>query len=161
MNISTDSLLPSLQGNKKKFNEVTEFLFELLEKRSLFASSEYLALKVLAQNSCTLNDDLAKQLESYRKMKKGNTAPDIVFSGDVIKNGKTIEAPAKLSEIKSKYKVLVFGASWCPACPSDLSKIAGLYKKWKSNGVDVIFRHNITHFLHKLVLREQPRTWHF
>lgn len=76
MNISTDFLLASLANDEQKINEITEFLFKLLEKRSLFTSSEYLALKVLTQNSCTLDDDLAKQMESYRKMKKGNTAPD-------------------------------------------------------------------------------------
>ncbi|MFP4488961.1 MAG: TlpA family protein disulfide reductase, partial [Bacteroidales bacterium] len=47
--------------------------------------------------------------------------------------------PQKLSEINSKYTVVIFGASWCPACPSELSQIAGLYKKWKSESVEVVF----------------------
>ncbi len=139
MNVSTDSLLAHLQDKNKKFNEITESLFNLLEKRSLFPSSEYLALKVLTQNSCTVNDDLAKQLESYRKMKKGNTAPGISFSGDVLKDGKTIKSPKKLSGLQAKYKVIIFGASWCPNCKEELNKLSALYDKWQSNDVEVIF----------------------
>lgn len=139
MNISTDSLLAHLQDNNKKFNEIAKSLFNLLEKRSLFTSSEYLALKVLTQNSCTVNDDLAKQLESYRKMKKGNTAPGITFTGDVLKDGTAIKNPERLSGIQPEYKVIIFGASWCPNCKEELNKLSTLYDKWKSNDVEVIF----------------------
>lgn len=64
-------------------NEVADFLFDLLEKHSLFQASEYLALKVLNEVSCTINNDLAKQLETYRAMKKGNIAPDIFLKDNV------------------------------------------------------------------------------
>ncbi len=80
MNISIDFMLSNLSGNEKKFNEITKYLFHLLESHSLYQSSEYLALKVLTQNSCTINDDLANQLELYRAMKLGNIAPDILHS---------------------------------------------------------------------------------
>ena len=68
-----------LATNEKIFNEVTDYLFDLLEKHSLFQASEYLALKVLNEGSCTITDDLANQLETYRAMKKGNIAKDIIF----------------------------------------------------------------------------------
>lgn len=139
MNISTDYLIANLSTDEKKFNEITKYLFDLLERRSLFQASEYLALKVLTQNSCTLNHDFANQLESYRAMKKGNTAPDIVFTGDVFKNGSVIKMPARLSEIETAYTVVVFGAGWCPKCMEDLSQIQQLYGKWKSKGVEVVF----------------------
>lgn len=139
MNISTDFVLANLSTNEKKFNEITKYLFNLLEQRSLLQSSEYLAIKVLTQNSCTINDDLAKQLESYRTMKKGNIAPDIVFSGDVLQSGSEIKTPGKLSDIKSPYKVVVFGASWCPKCVEELSQLLPLYAKWKSKGVEIVF----------------------
>ena len=139
MNISTDFVLANLSGNEKKFNEITKHLFHLLESRSLFKASEYLAIKVLTQNSCTVNDDLAKQLESYRTMKKGNIAPDIVFSGDVLKSGSEIKTPGKLYDIKSPYKVVVFGASWCPKCVEEIHELVPLYEKWKSKGVEVVF----------------------
>ena len=141
MQLSIDAMMPLLVKDEKRFNEVTEYLFDLLEKRSLFRASEYLALKVLNETSCTVNSDLAKQLETYRAMKKGNTAPDIIFS-----NMSNIKAPgyatdvlpAKLSDIKTEYTVIAFGAGWCPKCNEELPEIAKQYQKWKANGVEVI-----------------------
>jgi thiol-disulfide isomerase/thioredoxin len=106
----------------------------------LFAASEYLALKVLNEVSCTIDNDLAKQLETYRAMKKGNTAPDILFSGDNFVPGTDFKSlPKKLTDLKSDYTVVVFGASWCPKCTEELPKIASLYPKWKDKGVQVVF----------------------
>lgn len=140
MNRSIDIMIENLLPNEQKLNEISDYLFKLLEKRSLFRSSEYLALKLLNEQGCTLNDGLANKLEHYRAMKIGNTASDFTFEGDVVAPEYYHDnLPAKLSDIKSKYKLLVFGASWCPACPTELAQIAYLYKKWKSHGVDVVF----------------------
>jgi hypothetical protein len=111
----------------------------LLERHSLFEASEYLALKALTQNSCTLNSDLAKQLEIYRTMKKGNIAPDISLTGDIYNNGSVTKKISKLSEIKSPYTVVIFGASWCPNCVEEMSQLIPLYNKWKAKGLEVLF----------------------
>lgn len=139
MNKSIDILVENLLADEKKLNEITQNVFKLLEKRSLFKSSEYLALKLLNEKTCTINTDFAAQLESYRAMKKGNTAPDIVFKRDILASAYAGNIPKKLSAIKSDYTVVVFGASWCPQCPQELSKISELYKKWKAQGVEVVF----------------------
>ena len=137
MKLSIDAMLVKLATNEKIFNEVTDYLFDLLEKHSLFQASEYLALKVLNEGSCTINNDLANQLETYRAMKKGNIAPDMVFDKlNFINQNKIFN---KLSEVKSKYTVVVFGASWCPKCKEELPEIAKLYSKWKAKEVEVIF----------------------
>jgi len=47
MNASIDMMMENLAADENKFNELTEYLFYLLARRSLFQSSEYLALKVL------------------------------------------------------------------------------------------------------------------
>jgi thiol-disulfide isomerase/thioredoxin len=70
-------------------------------------------------------------------MKKGNIAPDIIFDKSNFVNPNNTFA--KLSEIKTKYTVVVFGASWCPKCNEELPEIAKLYDKWKSKGVEVVF----------------------
>jgi thiol-disulfide isomerase/thioredoxin len=137
MKISIDTLMVKLTTNEKIFNEVTDYLFDLLEKHSLFQASEYLALKVLNEESCTINNDLAKQLETYRAMKKGNIAPEIFFTKSNFSN--PIKSINKLSDIKSKYTLVVFGASWCPKCNEELPEITNLYDKWKLNGVEVVF----------------------
>ncbi|MBP7102274.1 MAG: AhpC/TSA family protein [Bacteroidales bacterium] len=140
MQVSINSMLENLLTDEKKLNEITEHLFKFLEQRSLFTASEYLAIKLLNEKSCVLNDDFASQLESYRAMKKGNTAPDIEFKSDVFAPAYvTSNIPQSLSDIKSNYIVVVFGASWCPQCPQELSKISGLYKKWKEQSVEVVF----------------------
>jgi thiol-disulfide isomerase/thioredoxin len=137
MKTSIDRLLPVLQRNEKVFNEVTDYLFDLLERHSLFQASEYLAIKVLNEVSCTVNSDLAKQLETYRAMKKGNTAPDIRFASEIRAPGFN-PVPEKLSDLKATYTVVVFGASWCETCKKEVPEIASLYGKWKANGVEVV-----------------------
>jgi thiol-disulfide isomerase/thioredoxin len=140
MKISIDSMVENLLADEQKLNEITEYLFKLLEKRSLFEASEYLAIKLLNEKSCTLNNDFAAQLESYRSMKKGNTAPDFDFKKDFLAPGhEPAKLPQKLSDLKSKYTVIVFGASWCPQCPVELSQIARLYQKWKAQNIEVVF----------------------
>ncbi|MFO7863560.1 MAG: redoxin domain-containing protein [Salinivirgaceae bacterium] len=140
MDKSIDILVSNLLPDEQKLNEITEFVFKFMEKRSLFEASEYLALKLLNEQTCTINNDFAAQLESYRAMKKGNTAPDFDFKKDIIAPGyETTKQPKKLSDLKSKYSVVVFGASWCPQCPQELSKISGFYKKWKEQGIEVVF----------------------
>lgn len=140
MQLSINAMLANLIKDEKKLNEVADYLFDLLERHSLFQASEYLALKVLNEVSCTIDSDLAKQLETYRAMKKGNTAPDIVFKGDTYATGyNASNFPKKLSDIKSNYTVVVFGASWCPKCTEEVPEIAKLYPKWKENNVEVVF----------------------
>ena len=138
--ISIDAMMERLTKDEKKLNEVTGYLFNLLERHSLFQASEYLAIKVLNETSCTINSDLAKQLESYRAMKKGNIAPDIIFNGDFSAPGYgQNNIPTKLSDLKNKYTVVVFGASWCQKCTEEVPEIAKHYSKWKAQGVEVVF----------------------
>lgn len=137
MKISIDAIFTKLSTNEKIFNQLTDYLFDLLERHSLFQASEYLALKVLNEGSCTITDDLANQLETYRAMKKGNIAADMVFDKTNFVNPKI--TLTKLSDIKSNYTVVVFGASWCPKCNEELPEITKRFDKWKSKGIEVIF----------------------
>lgn len=140
MNKSIDILIENLLPDEQKLNEITEYLFKFLEKRSLFKASEYLALTLLNEQGCIINNNFAAQLESYRVMKKGNIAPDFDFKKDIFTPGyEATKQPKKLSDLTSKYTVVVFGSSWCPQCPQELSQISDLYKKWKEQGVEVVF----------------------
>lgn len=140
MNTSIDAIINSVSHDPDKLNKVTEFLFKLLEKHSLFKASEYLALKILNQDNCIIDDDLSSQLESYRSMKVGKTAPDFNFTRNIFAPGMAnVYMPQKLSGIKSKYTIVVFGSSWCPACPTELLEISKHYSLWKKLGVEVVF----------------------
>jgi thiol-disulfide isomerase/thioredoxin len=140
MKISIDRIIENLLPDQNKLNEISEYLFQLLEKRSVFKASEYLALRLLNEKSCTLDHDLSAQLESYRAMKIGNTAPDFDFRGDVFAPMYQKEwMPQKLSDLKSEYTAIVFGASWCPQCPPELSTLVRLYPSLKSHQIEVVF----------------------
>ncbi len=139
-NISIDHMIENLTSDEEKLNEITDYLFNLLERRSLFGASEYMALKVLNQVSCTIDDKLAWQLESYRAMKTGYIAPDFTFGEDVLAPGYgPADFPEKLSDLKSDYILVVFGASWCPQCTQELPEIARHYSRWESHGVEEVF----------------------
>ncbi len=140
MKISIDSMMPQLLKNEKKLNEITNYLFDLLERQSLFQASEYLALKVLNEVNCTIDKNLAKQLEFYRAMKKGNIAPDFSFySNTIFPNDILRDSITKLSDLKTPYTLILFGASTCPKCADEIPQINELYAKWKSQGVEVVF----------------------
>jgi thiol-disulfide isomerase/thioredoxin len=139
MRKSIDAMLVNLTNDEKKFNEVTNYLFDLLEKHSLFQASEYLALKVLNEVTCNINSDLAKQLESYRAMKKGNIAPEIDFGNKSFVNGLPQNQFSNLTSINSPYTLVVFGASWCPKCSNELPKLLQNYERWKNLGLEVVY----------------------
>jgi thiol-disulfide isomerase/thioredoxin len=140
MRHSIDAMMVKLVKDEQKLNEVTNYLFDLLERRSLFQASEYLALAVLDQTSCTIATDLSNKLETYHTMKKGNIAPDLVFNGEILAPGYVEdEIPKKLSELKSKYTLVVFGASWCPKCTEEIPLLANNFAKWKQQDIEVVY----------------------
>jgi thiol-disulfide isomerase/thioredoxin len=139
MKHSIDTMFEKLVLDQAKLNEVTNHLFDLLEKHSLFQASEYLALKVLNEVSCTIDSDLAKQLESYRAMKKGTIAPDISFGKSSYLNGVKQNIFGSLTNLITPYTLVVFGASWCPKCMEELPKLIQNYVKWRNLGVEVVY----------------------
>lgn len=136
---SVDIILDSVKKNEKVYNDLTKYLFQYFEKYSLFNASEYIALKALSQKEVALNSALANKLESYRKMKVGNRAPNFELVGDVFKNGSALKAAIHLSDIKTKYKLVIFGGSWCNQCRAEMIQLLPRYNNWKAKGVEVIF----------------------
>lgn len=136
LNTSIDMMYENLVFDQEKCNEVTDFLFNLLEKRSLFTSAEYLALKMLNEERCTIEDDVAKQLEAYRKMKRGSQVPDISF-GQATYYPEHAK-PVTLYELDSDYTVVVFAAGWCGHCVTSVPKIADLYTDLQNKDIEVV-----------------------
>jgi len=138
MNTSIDSILASVNKNEKLYNEFTNYLFQYFEKNSLFASSEYIALKALNQQEMKLSMALVNRLETYRKIKIGGIAPKIEFKGDVYVNRELVNNINNLSDIKSKYKIVIFGGSWCNSCRSEVIQVIPHYETWKKQGIEVV-----------------------
>ena len=139
MEVSIDAILLSVEKNATPYNEVVAYLLELLERRSLTNAAEYLALTVLEQDKVALQPRLARQLEGYRAMKVGTTVPEIQFTGDILLQGKPVAFPSRLTEVKAPYRLVIFGASWCPACSEAMAELIPLYEKWNKFGIEAIF----------------------
>jgi thiol-disulfide isomerase/thioredoxin len=139
MEVSLNAILKSLEKDELRYNEVVGYVVELLERRSLTQAAEYLALTVLEQDMIVLQPRLARQLEGYRAMKVGVNVPEIQFTGDVLLQGKPNSYPTRLSEVSAPYRLVIFGASWCPACTEEMTQLIPLYEKWNKLGVEAIF----------------------
>jgi peroxiredoxin len=72
-------------------------------------------------------------------MKVGNNAPNFELVGDVFKNGLAVKAAIHLSDIKTTYKLVIFGGSWCNQCRAEMIQLLPRYNNWKAKGVEVIF----------------------
>lgn len=136
LNRSIDGMIENLSQEEAKLNEISEFLFDLLENRSLFRSSEYLALSLLNNKSERIDFRLASKLEIYRAMKPGSTAPDIVFTEATHKTKET--NAERLSELQSDYTLVVFAAGWCPHCREMIPELTSKYSGWRNEGVEVL-----------------------
>ncbi len=136
LNISIDGMIDNLSGDIEKLNEIAGYLFELLEERSLFTSSEHLALSLLVHQDDLLNSRLANKLEIYRDMKPGNIAPEIVFT-EATHKPEEINA-GRLSELQSDYKLIVFAANWCEEYPQMMTELKSKYSDWRSHGVEIV-----------------------
>lgn len=141
MEKSIDVILKTVVKDETKFNEVTNYLFDLLEQHSLYKASEYLALKVLNSDECgcSVQSNVSDKLEQYRAMKIGKTATDFSFPADLLAKEYANNLPQKLSDIKTEYKLVVFGSSWCTTCAKELPQIVPLYNKWRQSGLEVVF----------------------
>ncbi len=136
LNRSIDIVLDQLKEDNVKFNLITQRFFEVLEKRSLFTSSEYLSKRLLEGDCGCLNPMFEKQLQKYGKMAQGATAPDIEFS-EFTYFPEGVKAKA-LSEIEADYYLVVFAAGWCPHCNEALPKVAEYYPELKAKNIEVV-----------------------
>jgi len=136
---SVDIILDSVQKDEKLYNDLTKYLFQYFEKYSLFPASEYIALKALNQKDVVLTSSLTHKLESYRLLSVGNRAPDFQLVGEVFKNGMIVKNKTRLTDIEAKYKLVIFGASWCEQCRFEMAQLLPRYEELKSKGVEVVF----------------------
>lgn len=121
INKITDVWIQKLATNTIKQQDVAEYCFKMLEQQGRMASAEHIAINMLGQTGCVLDEKRTNLFEQYRKMGIGNRAPDIK-----LQNGK------QLSKLNNKYKLVVFGASWCQDCVRDYPTLVGVYKQLKA-----------------------------
>lgn len=129
LNQATDVVIKSLDKNPEFKQNIAEYLFKAYEKRSLFEASEHLALQMLSDQNCSLDGKHKALFEQYRKMANGKSAPNIQLP----KN-------QSLFDLKNKYKLVVFGASWCQKCVDEIPQLAQFYNRWKEkHNLEIVF----------------------
>lgn len=135
-NAATQVWITSLIHNPERLQEVAQYCIAVLEKRSLLEPASYLARTLLNQNSCQLDDKSIDILEQYRKLAVGNIAPNVVFDHYTIRFKNGVAYPLKtlnttttstLNQLPNAYKLVVFGASWCPHCKPAFSNLVANY----------------------------------
>ena len=132
LNAFSDVLKKSIQGNTKALNQYSEYLMKEYEKFGLISCAEHLALSLLDDNKCIINDKILPILEQYKKMAIGNKASDILFSTGL--------KYKKLSTVPGKYKVVVFGASWCEACTREMPQFKDYAELFKTKyDAEIVF----------------------
>ncbi|MBS7334068.1 MAG: TlpA family protein disulfide reductase, partial [Weeksellaceae bacterium] len=81
--------------------------------------------------TCKVTDDLKKKVNGSSALKIGDKAPDIKFENSV-------KGKKSLYDIKASEKLVVFWASWCPACNKELPYIKEYYTEFKKKGGEII-----------------------
>ena len=135
LNPAIDKVITELKDEPTLQQEIAQNWFTLLEQKSLFKAAEHLALRMLNQENCMLNDKSKDKFEQYRALAIGKTAPNIVLESKEAKGKKQ-----ELKNLKNNYKLVAFGASWCPNCQNDYPSLVGKYKNLKeANDLEVVY----------------------
>lgn len=128
LNHAIDKVISELKDEPTILQNITQQWFTLLESKSLFKSAEHLALAMLNDN-CVLDIKSKNRYEQYRALAVGKTAPNI----NLAKN-KT------LKKLKNKYKLVVFGSSWCAGCKTEYPKLIESYQNLKEKyNLEVVY----------------------
>ena len=140
LNPAIDKVITELKDEPTLQQEIAQNWFTLLEQKSLFKAAEHLALRMLNQENCMLNDKSKDKFEQYRALAIGKTAPNILFpSGRGVSEGRGV-TKKDLKNIKNTYKLVAFGASWCPNCQTDYPKLKEKYAELKQKyNIEIVY----------------------
>lgn len=81
--------------------------------------------------TCEITDDLKGKITAHKQMVVGNQVPNITFD-------KPIKGNKSLYDIKANKKLIIFWASWCPACQDEMPYIKEYYRNFKQEGGEII-----------------------
>jgi len=81
--------------------------------------------------TCKVTDDLKAKVNGSKTLKIGDTAPNIAFDSP-------IKGKKNLFDIKANQKLVVFWASWCPACNKEMPYIKEYYNDFKKNDGEIV-----------------------
>ncbi len=129
-----DKLMSAVSVNEVLSQFLLEDIAQWAERSDLDDFFTYLTENYLAQASCT--DDSKKSgfkelVEAYQKTAPGKQVPEIVIPRD---NGGALV----MSEIPSRYVLIIFWASWCPHCNDMLPDLNRVYQEYSRKDLEVV-----------------------
>lgn len=125
--ISENNDSPALIAPIQSLDPQNEFqLYKSLMEKVIKAMEGSPTATALAQTLAQQN----QKWEAEQFLAPGKVAPDIAMD-DI--NGK----PLKLSDLRGKYVLLDFWASWCGPCRRENPNVGALYEKYKDKGFTV------------------------
>ena len=129
VNLITDHIMNQASNDEDQFILAGTFIYNMFETQKNTDANEHLSLLILEGDGCAVDDtkDVTRRFEQYRKMKIGNTAPDIA-----------INETQSLYQLNNKHKLVVFWASWCAHCMQEIPQLSKIYPQLKTKGVEVI-----------------------
>ncbi|MFA6126464.1 MAG: thioredoxin-like domain-containing protein [Bacteroidales bacterium] len=129
-----DKLLSAAAGNNVLFQFLLEDIAQWAERTEFDDFFAYLTENYLAQASCTdekKKGEFKELVAAYQKTAPGRQVPEMVIPRE--NKGALV-----LSEIPSKYILVVFWASWCPHCNDMLPGLEKLYEKYSRSDLEIV-----------------------
>ncbi|MFA7686702.1 MAG: TlpA disulfide reductase family protein [Moheibacter sp.] len=81
--------------------------------------------------TCEITDELKSTLTAHNNVAPGKKVPNITFK-------QPVKGFNSLYDVKSEKKILIFWASWCPACNDEMPFIKEYYRNFKAEGGEII-----------------------
>ncbi len=124
LNSLSEKIKKSTTDSPLLLNVYSEYLIQHYEQFGLSEAAEKLGLSLLNDNQCRIDNQRLPLLEQYRKMAVGNDAPALSLTNH--------PKYKSVKDLKSNYKVVVFGASWCEECVKEIPQFKEYYETFKT-----------------------------
>lgn len=81
--------------------------------------------------TCEITDELKTTLTVHNNMTVGNKVPDLKFL-------QPVKGYKSLYDVKAEKKIVIFWASWCPACNDEMPFVKEYYRNFKAEGGEIV-----------------------
>lgn len=125
-----DNLLEKTDLETSRGQNILSSIFLVLpaEQFSGLLSKYYSKASAL---TCEITDELKTTLNAHNNVAPGKVVPNIVFKSPV-------KGFNSLHDVKADKKLVIFWASWCPACNDEMPFVKEYYKNFKKEGGEII-----------------------
>lgn len=128
--VAIDQLIDQTIIDTPRGQYVLSAVFEVLPENQFgdLLASYYDMVNAL---TCELTDELKTNLYAHNMKNPGAEIPNIKFN-------KAVNGYESLFDIKADKKIILFWASWCPACMSEMPYIEQYYENFKKEGGEIV-----------------------